>query len=151
MNSRIFLLLNLVLAFYNVGTIWAHEVDIFRSWKLVPPEAFHRVQEVHWRKLPYWVLAPVGLALAGSIALIWYRPANSPEWKVWCVFGCQVASHALTACFWGRWQGKLSKDPLGPASPYLARILATHWIRTTLITANALILLDWVIDSVVRQ
>ena len=45
------LLLNLALAFYNVGTIWAHEVDIFRLWKLVGPDAFQQVQRVHWRKL----------------------------------------------------------------------------------------------------
>ena len=70
MTPGVFLLLNLALAFYNVGTIWAHEVDVFRSWKLVPQDAFHRVQAVHWRKLPYWVLLPVGLGLAGSITLI---------------------------------------------------------------------------------
>ena len=35
MTSAAFLLLNLVLAFYNVGTIWAHKVDIFRTWKLI--------------------------------------------------------------------------------------------------------------------
>ena len=80
MNSGTFLLLNLAFAFYNSGTIWAHEVDIVRSWKLVEQEAFHRIQEVHWRKLPYWVFLPVGLALAGSIGLVWYRPANSPSW-----------------------------------------------------------------------
>jgi hypothetical protein len=111
MTPEVFLLLNLVLAFYNVGTIWAHEVDIFRSWKLVPQDAFRRVQAVHWRKLPYWVLLPVGLGLAGSIALIWYRPDHSPVWAVWCALGCQIATHALTALLWGRWQAKLSKDP----------------------------------------
>src|ERR1035441_3024017 len=65
-----FLLLNLALAFYNVGAIWAHEVDIFRSWKLIGPDSFNRVQTVLWRKLPYWVFMPVGLGFLGSIALI---------------------------------------------------------------------------------
>jgi hypothetical protein len=151
MNPATFLLLNLALAFYNVGTIWAHEVDIFRSWKLVDGGAFHRIQTVHWRKLPYWVLLPVGLALAGSIGLIWYRPADSPAWAVWAAPGCQIASHILTAVLWGRWQAKLSKDPLGPASHYLARILSTHWIRTLLINVYGLILLAWTIESLVRQ
>jgi hypothetical protein len=49
MTPKVFLLLNLVLTFYNVGTIWAHEIDIFRSWKLVPQDSFVRVQTVHWR------------------------------------------------------------------------------------------------------
>lgn len=148
MNPSVFLLLNLALAFYNVGTIWAHEVDIFRSWKLVPQDGFHRVQAAHWGKLPYWVLLPLVLALAGSVTLIWYRPAGSPEWAVWCTLGFQVVSHAFTALLWGRWQAKLSKDPLGPASPYLAKILCTHWIRTVLINAYGFTLLFWAIETV---
>jgi hypothetical protein len=151
MNPATFLLLNLALAFYNVGTIWAHEVDIFRSWKLVGPDAFHRIQTVHWRKLPYWVLLPVGLALAGSIGLIWFRPANSPAWAVWSSLGCQIASHVLTALLWGRWQAKLSNDPLGSASPNLSKILSTHWIRTLLINAYGFILLAWATESLARQ
>ena len=31
-DPALLLVLNLALAFYNVGTIWAHEIDIFRSW-----------------------------------------------------------------------------------------------------------------------
>jgi hypothetical protein len=151
MNPKVFLLLNLALAFYNVGTIWAHEVDIFRSWKLVPQDAFHRLQAAHWRKLPYWVLLPVGLALAGSIALLRYRPANSPAWAVWCALVFQIASLVLTALLWGRWQAKLSKDPLGPASPYLIKILSTHWIRTALINAYGFTLLVWAIVTLARQ
>jgi len=41
----------------------------------------------------------------------------------------------------GRWQASLSRDPLGPHSHYLDRILATHWIRTLLINSYAFILL----------
>jgi hypothetical protein len=147
MNPATFLILNLALAFYNIGTIWAHEVDIFRSWKLVDPGSFRLIQTAHWRKLPYWVLLPVGLALAGTIGLIWYRPAHSPVWAVWCALGCQIASHAMTGLLWGKWQARLSKDPRGPASPWLVSILSTHWIRTLLINANGFILLAWAIES----
>jgi hypothetical protein len=41
------LLATLAIAFYNVGTIWAHEVDIFRTWRLVSKEDFRRVQDAH--------------------------------------------------------------------------------------------------------
>lgn len=144
MSPTVFLLLNLALGFYNVGTIWAMEIDIFRSWKLVGTD-FRTVQEVHWRKLPYWIFTPVALALIGSIALFWYHPANSPAWAIWGVFLCQALSLVLTAAFWGRWQAKLSKDPLGSQSPYLTKILSTHWLRTLLINGYALILLVWVV------
>jgi len=42
------MLLNLASALYNVGTICAHEVDIFRSWKLIDPKNFPAVQSWHW-------------------------------------------------------------------------------------------------------
>lgn len=143
MTPRLLLYLNLALAFYNTGTIWAHEVDIFRSWRLVGADRFHDVQRVHWHKLPYWIFIPVGLALCGAIALVWYRLADSPAWGVPGVLASQLLSLVLTAMFWGRWQGQLARDPRGPESPYLAKILRTHWVRTLLITANGVILLAW--------
>ncbi len=141
MTKEIFLLLNLALAFYNVGTIWAHEIDIFRTWKLLDQKSFHNVQEVHWKKLPYWVFIPVGLSFIGAIALFWYHPDKILNWEIWLAFIVQFSSHFLTAILWGQWQAKLSKDPLGAASPYLAKILKTHWLRTALINAYGLILL----------
>jgi hypothetical protein len=147
MSPAALLLVNLALAFYLVGAIWAHEIDIFRTWRLVDARDFPKIQAVHWRKLPYWVFAPLALALIGSITLIWHHPLGSPVWAIWGNLGLQLVSHVLTALFWGKWQGKLSKDPRGPAGPYLSRILATHWIRTLLINLYALTLLVWAIRT----
>jgi hypothetical protein len=147
MSARSFLLLNLALAFYSVGTIWAHEVDIFRSWKLLDPDTFRRVQAEHWRKLPYWIFAPLGVMFAGSIALVWVHPAGSPAWIAWGALGVQLTSHLLTAILWGPWQARLSRDERGAEGPYLRRILATHWIRTFLINVYGFILLGWSIRS----
>ncbi len=141
MTKQVFLLLNLALAFYNVGTIWAMEVDIFRSWRYLEPKTFNLVQTIHWKKLPYWIFFPVLLAFIGAIILFWYHPDNIPIWEIWTVFLIQLISHILTAIFWGQWQAKLSKDELGGASPYLDKILRTHWIRTALINAYAFVLL----------
>ena len=38
--GKLLLLANLALSFYLVGCIWAHEIDIFRSWQLLDLEAF---------------------------------------------------------------------------------------------------------------
>jgi hypothetical protein len=116
------------------------------TWKLVSAADFHRIQRTHWRKLPYWIFAPFALALIGSIGLIWYHPAGSPDWAIVGNLGCLAASTVLTAIFWGRWQAKLSQDSAGPKSIYLAKILKTHWVRTALINAYAFILLVWVIQ-----
>jgi hypothetical protein len=144
-NASVFLVLNLALAFYPVGAIWAIEIDIFRSWKLVGQTEFHTVQSAHWHKLPYWIFAPLGLALVGSIVLIWYHPEISPHWAIWGILTCQLLSHLLTAIYWGRWQAKLGTDERGPSSPYLTKILSTHWVRTLLFNAYGLILLAWTI------
>ncbi len=147
MTPKAFLLLNLALAFYGVGAIWAHEVDIFRSWQLLDSATFRRVQAVHWRKLPYWIFAPLFLTFMGSVALLRYHPAASPRGLIWSAFACLLASHLLTATMWGPWQAKLSHDDRGPASPYLRKILATHWIRTLLINVYGFILLVWAIRT----
>jgi hypothetical protein len=139
-----FLLLNLALAFYNVGAIWAHEVDIFRSWRHIGRDEFHDVQRTHLRKLPYWIFLPVGLALAGSVALLRFRPTGSPQWCPWAALGLQLLSAVLTGVMWGPWQAKLAQDPIGPKSTYLTKILRTHWLRTLLINAYAFVLLLWV-------
>src|SRR5262249_48590723 len=135
MTPAIFLLINLSLAFYLVGAIWAHEVDIFRNWRVLDPENFCRIQSRHLTKLPYLVFTPLALAFVGSIALIWYHPARSPAWAIWGNLLCQIAAHILTALMWGPWQARLSNDAAGGKSEFLARILKTHWIRTLLINA----------------
>ncbi len=148
MDATVFLFLNLAVGFYNVGTVWANEVDTFRSWKLIGKADFLRVQEAHWKKLPYWVLFPWGLELAGSTVLIWYHPVGSPLWAIYGGVACLWLSLVLTIFTWGRWQGKLSRDPLGSESPYLVKILKTHWIRTLLVSAYAIIVLVWVTQLV---
>src|SRR5215475_394615 len=106
MNCRLLLLLNLALAFYNTGTIWAHEVDIFRTWKLIDSASFHAVQSTHWKKLPYWVFIPVGLSFIGSILLSWYHPVQIEMGEIWVAFSTQSLSHILTSIMWGPWQAK---------------------------------------------
>jgi hypothetical protein len=69
-------------------------------------------------------------------------------WAIWANLTCQALAIILTAILWGQWQAKLSKDPLGSQSPYLTKILATHWVRTLLINADALILLTWVLQVI---
>ncbi len=146
MLQMIFLIINLAIGFYAVGIVWANEVDIFRSWQHIHDVGdFREVWHAHWRKLWYWGLIPVGMEFAGAIGLIFFPPDGSPAWAIWGNFSCQLLSLVLTVLFWEQWQAKLSGDPLGPRSPYLAKIYRTHWVRASLTTAYAMILLAWVI------
>jgi hypothetical protein len=130
--------INLCLAFYNVGTIWANEVDIFRSWKLLDNATFHKVHAVHWHKIPFWIFIPYALFFAVSILLVWYPAPGSPAWAVWGNLACFVLAIALTGAFWAPWQAKLESDnTTGGRSPWLKKILDTHWIRVVLVNASA--------------
>ena len=140
----IFLLANVALAFTIVGFVWAHQVEIFRSWRLIDARSFRAVHAAHWQTLPIWVV-PIGLGLAGSIALIWYHPAGSPAWAIWASVLCQVITQVLTLFFWGRWQAQLRGDSNGPASPVLDRLIRTHWLRAVLTSAYAAILIVWTV------
>lgn len=150
-SGIIFLLANMALAFYNTGTIWAMEVDIFRSWRLLDKVSFAVVRRAHWKKLPYWIFIPVGLAFIGAILLIWYHPIGSPSWAIWVNLFSQLCSHLLTAVFWGPWQARLSTDTLAAESPILQKILRTHWIRTMLINIYAINLFAWTVIVVLHS
>ena len=146
MLQIVFLVINLSIGFYAVGIVWANEIDIFRSWQHIRDvDDFQTVWHVHWRKLWSWGLIPVGLEFAGSIGLILFHPEGSPSWAIWGNFACQLTSIVLTVLFWEQWQAKLSRDPLGARSPYLTKIYKTHWVRATLTTTYAILLLAWVI------
>jgi hypothetical protein len=81
MTSSGFLLLNPALAFSQPGNHWAHQVN--SSWWLVNPKDFHNVQRGHWRRLPYWIFLPTGLAVVGLVILIGYYPARMPmTWAI---------------------------------------------------------------------
>jgi hypothetical protein len=82
-----------------------------------------------------------------ALTLIWYHPVRSPLWAILGAVLCQALSIALTVIFLGRWQAKLAQDPRGSQSPYLTHILRTHWMRTLLINAYALMLLVAAIGS----
>lgn len=93
---------------------------------------------VHWHKIHFWIFIPYGLFFAVSILLIWFHPAGSPAWAIWGNLVCFVLAITLTAALWARWQAKLESDnTVGGASPWLKKILDTHWIRVVLVNASA--------------
>ena len=85
----LFLLGNLVLASVIAGFVWAHQIEIFRAWRLLDKESFRAVHDAHWRTLPVWIV-PIVLSTAGSLALIFYHPTGSPVWAIGAGIACQA-------------------------------------------------------------
>ena len=64
--------------------------------------------------------------------------AGAPAWAIAGNLTCFVVAIGLTAAFWARWQAKLESDnTMGGRSPWLKKILDTHWIRVVLVNASA--------------
>src|SRR5699024_2399581 len=101
----------------------------------------------HWRKLPYFVFAPIAIVLICNIILLWQHPENTPMVLIWVALAFHLLVDVLSGFMWGLWQAKLTFEHHGPDSPLLARLINTHWIRILLVTLNGLALLAAAIIS----
>ena len=90
MTPEVFLLLNLVLAFYNVGTIWAHEV----GWKAQTEQRPAWLREPLLCEGPLYALDPDD---AGQ--RLWSDPAL-PDHRNGCA-RLKPTACFLTTDFWG--------------------------------------------------
>jgi hypothetical protein len=148
--SRWLLLVAFALGAYGTGLIWAMELSVFRSWQLIgDPGSFDRVRAAHWRQVPYYVFAPIGVLFIATIALLVHHPPSVAATPLWTSFALQLASHVLTGMTWGRWQARIALEHQHRDSPYLARIVRTHWIRTALVTLN-MFALGWAVAELTR-
>jgi hypothetical protein len=134
------LIVTLAASFYNVGAIWMVQFG-YRLWPYVAPSDFGAFHEAWWSMIKPFVFPVAGIALLGSIALIWWPPEGVAAILIWLNIALHVATHASTAAFWGRWQGQThyAKLPNGLLDPMYVRVMSTHWIRAALMTVNALL------------
>lgn len=136
------LLTTLAASFYNVGTIWMVHFG-WRLWPFVSPADFGAYHQAWWAMIKPFIFPVAGLALLGSFVLIGWRPEGVTAAAVWMNIGLQIFTAVLTIVFWGRWQGQThyARLPNGLLDPMYVRNISTHWIRATLITLNAVIVL----------
>ena len=138
--GKFLLLANLAVSFYLVGCIWAHEIDIFRSWQLLDLEAFRSGADGPMAQVAILDFRAAGTCVPRVTRTHLETSGGSPTWAICRNLALLLLSFFLTAFMWGRWQARLSVDPLGSGSPYLKKILQTHWMRTALINAYAPVL-----------
>ena len=120
----------------------------YRLWPYVSPGDFDAYHGAWCMKIIPVVFPVAGVALLGSIALIWWRPAGVTATAVWLNLGVQLVTHASTAAFWARWQANTHFAKLGDGTldPMYARIIAAHWLRAALITLNGLVVLWMMVE-----
>lgn len=133
------LTITLAASFYSVGNIWMTQFG-WRLWPYVAPAEFSAYHNAWWAMIKPVVFPVAGIAVLGSIALIWWRPEGVTATPVWLNLALHVATYAGTAIFWGRWQANThyATLPDGSLDATYMRAMSTHWIRCLLITGNGL-------------
>ena len=125
------------LAWYQVGFVWLVQVVAWPLFGYVGVQQFEVYHQAWWRGIRYVLFIPSGLAGAGGLALLFVGPRGVPEWLFGLAFSFYVLVYIVTAVWFGPQQAQLTD----PRSPRLRTLTRTHWIRTALVSANALCLL----------
>jgi hypothetical protein len=127
------------LAAWNVGVIWLMQLLIYPQFAEVPSDRFRAYHLSHWRKSRYVVLVPAAVILGGSVAMLRFPPPRAPLWIPWSGVALQAAIWLGTWRWWARLQIRLNREGNHPT---LVRLLVrTHWLRTGMITAYAVLVL----------
>jgi len=136
-KSQWILLVTFAASFYGIGNIWMTQFG-WRLWPYVASNDFSAYHNAWWVMIKPVIFPVAAIAVFGSIALIWLRPAGVTDAPVWLNIGLHVATYTLTAMFWARWQARthFAKLPDGSLDPTYVLAMSTHWIRATLITLN---------------
>jgi hypothetical protein len=137
------LLVTLAAACYDVGTVWMVQLGYW-LWPIVAPADFQRHYHGAWALGILPVIFPVaGVALAGSFAMLRWRPAEVPPWAVRAGAALQAVAWGLTAVWWAPIQANLhyATLPDGGVNPDFTLLFNSHWLRVGLHTAYGVLLL----------
>ena len=131
------LLCAVAFGWYHTGFIWLVQVVAWPLFGYVGPKEFERYHQAWWRGIRFILFIPSALAGVAGLWLLFVRPVGVPEWLVALAFTAYVLTYVVTAIWFGPQQAALNDA----CSPRFELILRTHWLRTALVTANALCLL----------
>jgi hypothetical protein len=127
-----------ILTIWNATLIWMTQVQCYPLWPMVGPAEFHAYHLAWWHSV-WWTFVPAGLALIGSVLLLFRRPEYFPRWAALVVAGAQLVTLAATLAFWAPLQASLATSSgLDPAGFHT--LLWTHWFRVALIWAPAVVM-----------
>lgn len=132
------LLSTAILAVWNAALIWMTQVMCYPLWPLVGAADFHDYHVAWWHRV-WWTFIPAGLALAGSLLLLFQRPLYFPRWAAYVAVAAQLVALLVTVAFWAPLQASLSTSG-GLDLAGFHTLLWTHWFRVALIWVPAILM-----------
>jgi hypothetical protein len=137
-SKQLLFFVTAILAIWNAALIWMTQVLCYPLWPMVGPAQFHDYHLAWWHSV-WWTFVPAGLALIGSIILLFRRPEYFPRWAARLAAGAQIVTLAATLAFWAPLQASLSTS-YGLDLAGFHTLLWTHWFRVALIWLPAAIM-----------
>jgi hypothetical protein len=137
------LFVTLIAAWFGAGQVWMTQVS-WKLWSFVGRTEFAAYHRAWWSGIQPMVFPVAGIALIGSIALLWLRPEGVPLWMAWAGIALQAALWVPTAVWWGPGNARLHDVhlPDGSLDPLYVKLLVSNWGRVAIVNASAL-LLSW--------
>jgi hypothetical protein len=120
-----------LLTVWNAAVIWMTQVICYPLWPRVGTAEFERYHLAWWH-LVWWTFIPAGLALLGSLALLWVRPEYLPRRAVLLALIAQLITLGVTLAFWAPLQARLA-TPAGLDLAGFHTLMWTHWFRVALL------------------
>jgi hypothetical protein len=124
-----------ILTVWNAALIWMTQVLCYPLWPMVGAANFHDYHLAWWHSV-WWTFIPAGLALIGSIRLLFARPLYFPRWAAIGAVAAQLIALVVTLIFWAPLQASLSTGS-GLDLAGFHTLLWTHWFRVTLLWVPA--------------
>jgi hypothetical protein len=127
------------LSCYGVGQVWLVQLSSYKLWLHVGAREFHAYHAAWWRSIWGVVLAPAALLTIASALMLWRPALGVPAWAPWAGFALQIALLVGTALWWAPLMARLEAPDGGLLPERYQLLMATHWLRVSLVTAHALL------------
>ena len=141
-------LLAFVLVFYGMGASFMESFVNYPTWRLIGPNEFKAFHQAASPLIIGWMVIPMLIGTAVTVALIWFRPAPVPRWAIWVSVALQMITWISTATIQLPIQFQLSSNGLSvPLIDYL--ILTNVLLRRIPMLINTVLFL-WMMTLMLR-
>ena len=133
-------LLAFVLVFYGMGASFMESFVNYPTWRLIGPHEFKAFHQAASPLIIGYMVIPMLIGTAVTIALIWFRPLQVPRWAIWVSVALQMITWISTATIQLPIQFQLSSNGLSvPLIDYL--ILTNVLLRRIPMLINSFLFL----------
>jgi hypothetical protein len=123
----------------GLAQVWMVQTLCYRLWPVVGRGDFYDYHVAWWHSIWTSIFIPAGVALTGTVVLIWQRPVAMDARLVAVLVGLQALLYLGTAAWWGPLMGRLATRSEGLLADRYALLMSTHWARVAVVTASAVV------------